>query len=209
MAQSDGRRVEMLGIQESGVSSRMAADGLRIALAKDLWVAIDLRWPSGSALETSIGWHTTRDLTTEIATMAILPSAGNVIAVEVSTEMSTSAKGLTVYPVEVAHERQRSPELSSETSCGDPIGKEIVSEAVAAPTDLRRFRVEWPGGGNLRLQILPSKKYGVRVELWLTPGHLGRTGTPASILSMLLKPHAANLISVLMRETRAAMVEQL
>jgi hypothetical protein len=189
--------------------TKVAATGLRIPIAAGIWAALDFKQFADSALDVTIGCRSTRPSGLRGNMISIVPMAGNHVVVFLTFDATLQRCPFEVLPVNEPEERGRLVESLSQTSSGDPIGEMLFREVVASPIAAREFRVEFPGSGRLLIKFNQNGGDArVRVEIMTEFGSIPTTNVPTAMLSLFVKPQAADLVSVCLRGMHGVLISE-
>jgi hypothetical protein len=131
----------------------------------------------------------------------VVPRAGNKVNVEIAFGGIEERRAFEVFPVNEPGERDDLLQMLAATSSGDPVGETFFREGAGAPLAAREFRVDCSGTGSLQIKLVPNGDAELQVQLMTISGAIPASDSPMPMLCIFVSPHAANLLSVCLRET--------
>lgn len=195
--------MDFLALTDGGNPTPVSALGLRIPVAPDTWISIDFRQKAETALDLAIGWRSTRRPYPEVPRLAVVPLAGNVLQIEFALGSATLPLPLKIFPVDEP-DREKMADMLRATTSGDPVGELLFRGGPGDALDAAEFQIGPPMGGGVKLKLLTHDQSALKIEVECPMGSIPVPGQPMTVTSLLVAPHAANLVSVLIREVKGA-----
>jgi hypothetical protein len=192
--------MDFLALTDGVNATKVSASGLRIPITEDTWITIDFKRMAETALDIRAGCYSTHRPYRDFPKLAVVPLAGNVVWVEFTFDALERRPPFEVFPVDEPDRDQMAGMLASTTS-GDPLGEILFREGRGKPIGASAFRVECAGTGALELKVLPADERTFHIEIGTVSKASPGPGSAGTFLNMFVIPHAANLVSVSIRET--------
>lgn len=197
--------MEFLALAD-GLTPRMVnATGLRIPITNDTWTALDFKRRTDTALEIRVDWRSTRR-PYPTAKLALVPMAGNDVIFEITFEKPERRRAFEIFPVIEPEERERLRQMLDETSSGDPVGEILFRDGTGTPLTGREFRIECLEAGCVQLKVVPMGDSALQIQIVTVWSAVPTPTVPTAMLSMIVQPHAANSMSVCVRETKGVLL---
>lgn len=197
--------MELFALTDGMAPARVHATGLRIPITKDSWVGLDFKRRTDAALEISVDWRSSRRPYAP-AKLALVPMAGNDLLFEITFDQPDHRPAFEIFPVTEPEDPERLRKMLAETSSGDPVGELLFRDGKGMALTGRKFRIEGLAAGSVELEVAPVGDTALQVRIMTLWNAVPRPMEPAGILSMLVRPIAANSMTLCVRETKGVML---
>lgn len=197
--------MDFLALTDGANPTKVSASGLRIPITEDTWIEIDFKRMAETALDIMVGWRSKRRPYSQFPRLAVVPLAGNVVWVEFTFDAIERRAPLEVFPV-LEPDRDPMAQRPASSTSGDPIGEILFREGRGKSVGASAFRIDCGGTGALELKLVLADERTFHIEIGTVSETAPASGSVGTFLNMFVVPHAANLVSVSIRETKGVLL---
>jgi hypothetical protein len=195
----------LFSVVEDGPQEQLTASGLRIPLGQATWIQVDFERSAKATLVQVAARSTDRGR--KLPTLSIQPHASNGLSVKFA-DIEGPQGELEVFPVSRGDLEGDLMDWLSRTRSGDPVGEILLGRGTVKPIAARLFRIEHWKYARVEIKLSKSKNGSLTVRIDGLSEGLTVPAKPFLLLDLVVKLHAANLVSFYFREIEGVLLEE-
>lgn len=193
-------------VAADGAKVPLGGTGVRIAVAPEVWLEIDFETDGPAPLSIRIGGRARRIAGAEVPSLRLQLLAGNSVSVLAGAGKPPSRPPWDVVVVNQDELKGDIREWLRRTSSGDPLGETALGDSGRARLPLRRFVVDYGDVASIQVELNERDDAVIGVDVTSRSIARPQRGVPHRSVSMVISPHAANLLSLRFGEVESAWI---
>ncbi len=206
MVDSSKPLIRRFAVGEDGAKVPLNGTGVRIVVAPDVWLEMDFETDRRAPLSIKIGGRARRAAGAAVPSLRLQLRAGNSVSVLADAGRPPSRAPWEVVVVDDLELTGDIGDWLRRTSSGDPLGETALGDSGRARFPVRKFVVDYGDVASIQLKLEERDDALIGIDVIAQSVVRAQRGVPHRSVSMLISPHAANLVSLWFGEVESVWI---
>jgi hypothetical protein len=203
----DRTRVRAYLAAPDGTKTPFSGTGLRIVVARNTWIELDLDLDRRAGFGVEIGGRCRRETGADWPKMRVEVHAANIVSVLARSTQKPDPSVAETFVVDAAEVKGDLRDLLRKTSSGDPVGELTLQRPERQRIESNTLLIEYDDVSTTSIVCEPDPDALLRIRVSEHDYRRHAPGDRFRSLSMTIHPHACNLVSLSFREGEAFVPE--